>query len=345
MLRKLLHMSLAVAGMATSSCAPSLAARPYLVAAWPPAGSSLSVNRQTFELTFNRPLRPELSTAAVWREEEDVPTPTEVRLEPADSTRLRVRLVEPAAGAYQLHWHAVAAESGAAVDGDQAFRLQDESPAPPRIEVSPAKADKGETLELVGKGFAKHSVVQLTIADDQQSLASVETDGAGKFSAEAKVPPSVPFGVQPVSATDGLGRNALGAVAVRWGGWPPVVATSVGQPGPGLGEVTFTVNVRNGSDYLVEHVRVVLKDPESGVLVGADPAPQRDAATLVWMIPVMDRGLVGPFRATYRTNAPAVGKAWLEFRHRHVGPCVDDDCLPAFISDSSADSPPVAPAE
>jgi hypothetical protein len=230
-------------------------------------------------------------------------------------------------------------------EGNHAFSLQDESPAPPRVEVSPSKADKGEALELVGKGFAGHSLVQLTIADDEQPLSSVETDGRGTFNIEAKVPASVPFGVQPVSASDGLGRNAMGAVEVRWGGWPPVVATATGQPGPGQGEVTFTVNVRNGSDYMVEQVRLVLKDPEQSVLVGADPAPQRDAGMLVWMIPVMDRGVVGPFRATYRTSAPVIGNAWLEFRHRHVGPCEGQECLPAFISESVADSLPVAPAE
>lgn len=342
---RLLRFSLALAALTASSCAPSLAAKPHLVAAWPRPGATLSVARHTFDLTFNHRLNAESSSAVVLRDEDGAPTAAKVSLDPANSGRLVVHLLDPAIGAYSMHWHAVDAQSGAASDGDLAFSIQDESPKPPRLDVSPAKADKEETLEMVGKGFASNSMVQLTIADDEQPLASVETDGGGKFNVEAKVPSSVPFGVQPVSATDATGNNAMGAVEVRWGGWPPVVATSAGQPGPGPGEVTFNVNVRNGSDYMVEHVRLVVADPEGSVLVGADPPPQRDGQTLVWIIPVMDRGLVGPFHATYRTAAPAVGKAWLEFRHRHIGSCTRDDCLPAFISESVAESQPVAPAD
>jgi hypothetical protein len=297
------------------------------------------------DLTFNRPLNAESSTAVVWRDEHGGPLATDVSIDPANAGRLKVRLLEPSIGNYQLHWHAVAARSGEAADGDLAFSLQDESPTPPRIEVSPATADQGDTLQLVGKGFAKHSPVQLSIGDDEQPLASIETDEGGTFNLQARVPVSVPFGVQPVAATDDVGRTANAAVRVHWGGWPPVVASALSRSGPGPGEVTFTVNVRNGSDYVMEHVRVVLKEPESGSLVGADPAPQVEAGALVWVIPVMDRGVVGPFRATFRTGTAMVGHAWLEYRHRHSRACAPDECLPAFISDSSADSPLVAPAD
>jgi methionine-rich copper-binding protein CopC len=345
MLRKLIRVAMALAAIAMSSCAPSFAAKPHLVAAWPRAGASLSVYRHTFDLTFNRPLNAEASSAAVWRDEDGATMPTDVTFDPASPGRLRVRLLEPAVGDYQLHWHAVAAQSNAAADGDHAFSLQDESTAPPRIEVSPATADKGDKLELVGNGFTRQSAVQLTIADDEQPLGSVEADARGKFNVELSVPPSVPLGTQPVVATDSAGRSASTAVQVRWGGWPPVVGTTVGQPGPEPGEVTLTVNVRNGSDYIVEHVRIVLKDPQGGLLVGADPVPQRGDGELTWTIPIMDRGELGPFRAIYRSKNAVVGKAWFEFRHRHTGSCTRDDCMPAFISDSSAESQLTAPAE
>jgi methionine-rich copper-binding protein CopC len=345
MLRKLIPSLAALGALALSSCAPVLAAKPHLVAVWPRSGASLSVARHTFQLTFNRPLSPESSSAVVWGDERGGPLAVDVRIDPTDSERLKVRLLEPSIGTYELHWHAVTAQSGASADGDLAFNLQNESPAPPRIDVSPATTDKGEVLELVGKGFGKHARVQLSMADDEQSLGSVETDERGTFNFEAHVPASVPFGVQPVVAVDDMGRTATAAVRVHWGGWPPVVATALGQPGPDTGEVTFTVNVRNGSDYVLEHVRVVLKNPEGGSLVGADPAPQTEEGTLVWMIPVMDRELVGPFRATFRTSAPVVAHAWMEYRHRHSRNCGLEECLPAFISDASADSPPVAPAD
>ena len=344
MLRKLIRVSAALAAIVASSCAPSLAARPHLVAAWPRPGASLSVYRHTFDLTFNRPLSPESTSAAVWRDD-GAAMPTDVTIDPTNPGRLRVRLLEPAVGDYQLRWHAVAAQSSAAADGDHAFSLQDESPAPPRIDVSPTTADKGVALQLVGKGFTRQSHVQLAIADDEQPLGNVETDAGGKFNVELRVPESVPFGMQPLTATDSAGRTATTAVLVRWGGWPPVVGTIVAQPGPEPGEVTLTVNARNGSDYVVEHVRIVLKEPEGSSLVGADPAPQREPGELTWTIPIMDRGQFGPFRAIYRTPYAVVGHAWFEFRHRHSSSCTRDDCMPAFISDSSAESQLVMPAE
>ncbi len=337
-----------------------------------PEGASLSVAKHTFDLTFNRPLLPELTSAAVWREEDGVPMRTEVKLDPSDPTQLKVRLLEPSVGSYQLHWRAVADRSGEAAEGNREFMLQDESSTPPRIDVSPSSTDAGQPLELVGKGFSKSSSVQITIGDDEQELIHGKTDDRGSFNLEARVPASVPLGMQPVSAVDRQGRAATAAVQVRWGGWPPVVATNVGQPGPDAGEVTFTLNVRNRSpvvatnvgqpgpdagevtftlnvrnrsDYMLEHVRLVMHDPEGASLVGADPGPQRQGGTLVWEIPVMDRGVVGPYRATYRANSTLVGHAWLEFRHRHLSGCSRDDCLPAFISESSSDSPPVAPSD
>lgn len=345
MLRQLIPTSAALLALVASSCAPAFVAPPHLVAAWPTAGATLAVAPHTFDLTFNRPLKAELTTASVWRDYDGAPLPSEVHLDPVDSRRLEVHLLEPVEGSYLVHWHSVAAASGDAADGEYAFKLRYESPSPPRMDLSPTAADKNEAVQVVGKGFATNSDVQLSIGDDKQPLGSVRTDGRGKFNVEVHVPASVPLGIQPVSAVDGEGRTATVAIQTRWGGWPPVVATNLAQPGPGRGEVTFTLNVRNLSDYVLEHVRVVMRDPDGGTLVGADPAPQRDAGTLVWIIPTMDRGTVGPFRATYRTSTASVSHAWLEFRHRHTSACARDDCLPAFISESTADSLAVSPAD
>jgi methionine-rich copper-binding protein CopC len=345
MLRKLIPLWAALPALIATSCAPSFAAPPRLVAAWPVAGASLPVARHTLELTFDRPLRPETTSAAVWRDEGGAPLSTDVSIDSAEARRLRVRLLEPSAGAFQLRWHAVDARSGQWTEGWQDFSLQNESPSPPRIDVSPPMADAGDRLHVVGNGFAQRSKVQLTIGDDEQALGTVQTDARGNLDIEVPVPASVPFGLQPVSAVDGGGRVARASVQVRWGGWPPIVAVDVGQPGPDRGEVTFTLQVRNRSDYLLEHIRVVLQDPSGSVLVGADPAPRREDGTLVWDIPLMDRGVVGPFRATYRTTTALISHAWLDYRHRHARGCSGDECLPAFISESSAESLPVAPAD
>ncbi|HEX8966592.1 MAG TPA: copper resistance protein CopC [Chloroflexota bacterium] len=343
MIRSFIAIGAALVGLVVSSCAPLLAGPPHLVASWPVEGARLSVARHTLDLIFNRPLNPDATTANVWRQDDGAPLATRLMFDPDNARRLQVRLLEPARGAYEIHWHAVEAASGQPEDGDLSFELQDESPAPPRIDVSPWTADAGDRLELVGKGFARQSTVQLFIGDDDQVLKSVETDARGSINVELRVPASVPFGIQPLSAVDSTGRKAITALQVRWGGWPPLVATSQGQPGPDAGEVTFTLKVRNRSDYLLEHVRMVMRDPDGAALVAADPSAHREAGTLVWDLPVMDRGVVGPFRATYRTAAAVVSHTWLEFRHRRAGGCTADACLPAFISNSVADSTQVAP--
>ena len=137
-----------------ASCAPSLSAPPHLVATWPVAGASLSVARHTLELTFNRPLQADASWAALWREDGSS-LPSEVTLDASDARRLKMRVLEPAAGSYQLHWHAVSAGARLGTDGAQPLTLRNESPAPPRLDVSPSTTDTGERLELVGKGFEK----------------------------------------------------------------------------------------------------------------------------------------------------------------------------------------------
>ena len=336
-----------LAALVAAACAPILAAPPHLIAAWPLDEAHLSIAPYTFDLTFNRPLRPESTWAEAWRYEDGTQLPTDTLVEPGDPRRLTVHLQQPAAGQYRLHWHAVAAGTGAAADGEQDFSMQDESSGSPRIGVSQAVADSGDKLEVKGSGFSQKSSVTLTIGDDAQALNTVQTDAHGSFGVDVRIPPGVPFGVQPVSAIDGGGRVATTALQVRWGGWPPLDAFTTGQPGPGQGEVTFSMSVRNRSDYLLERVRVVLEDPDPNAtsFVAAEPSPQRQERAIVWEIPVLDRGVVGPFRATYRATAAIASHARIEFRHRRPRGCAADDCPPAFVSETTSDSTPVNPRD
>jgi methionine-rich copper-binding protein CopC len=322
-----------------AACAPALGAAPLLVASWPLPGARLSPSRQTLELTFNQPLDPGASWAAVLDAEASA-VPSNASVDPKDRRRLSVRLLEQKPGNFDLRWHAVAADSQRASDGDQPFTLQRDVSSPPRLDVSPPIAESGDRLELVGKGFAHDADVALMIGDDDQPLTSAHTDGSGRFNLEAHVPPNVPYGLQRVSAFDGSSRVATTSVQVQWGGWPPLVGSNVGKPGPDSGEVTFTINVRNRSDYVLEHVRVVVPDPERAQVVSADPAAQHEGARLEWVLPVVDRGLATPLHVTYRTDHAVVSHAWFEFRHREQRGC-GGDCLPAFISSSVADSVPV----
>jgi hypothetical protein len=259
--------------------------------------------------------------------------------------RLRVNILEPTAGQYRLRWHAVSLRTAAVSDGEQVFSMQDESIAAPRLQVSRGIAESGDKIRIHGNGFGEDCPVRVTIGDDDQPLTTVETNAQGSFETEANVPPGVAFGVQPISAMDVWGDSATAALQVRWGGWPPLMAFTVGIPGPRSGEATFSLSVRNRSDYVLEHVLVVLSDPDGSTFAAAEPAATRQDRAIVWEIPTIDRGVVGPFRATFRVTGPVSTHARIEFRHRRPSGCTGDDCLPAFISETTSDSTPVYPAD
>jgi hypothetical protein len=336
-----------VAGWLAVGCAPTYAAPPRLIATWPSPGASLPIGQHTFELTFNRSLQPDSVWAAVWNDLDGVLLPSEVVMDPNNPRRLGVRLLEPGPGEFRLHWHAGAARTGGSADGELPFSLREEVAAqtPPRLEVSRATAESGDKLEIRGRGFGQTCTVQLTMGDDDQKLSTVETDSSGSFVAQTRVPPGVPFGLQPVHAIDSRGASASAALQVRWGGWPPLVAFTTGQPGPRSGEVTFTLSLRNRSDYVLERVRITLGTPEDAALVGAEPNARREEGGLMWELAWMDRGVAGPFRATYRVTGATATHARIAFRHRRPRACSGDECLPAFISETTSDSTPVGPLD
>ena len=144
-----------------------------------------------------------------------------------------------------------------------------------------------------------------------------------------------------MDAADAVGFAAL---QVRWGGWPPLIGYTVGQSGPASGEVTFTVSVRNRSDYVLEHVRVVLVDPRGATFVDADAGARHEAGQLVWDVGVLDRGVAGPMSAACRAAGPTHATARIAFRHRRPHDCGGDECLSPFVSETTSESAPVAPA-
>jgi methionine-rich copper-binding protein CopC len=325
-----------------AGCSPVLAAAPRLVSTWPTPGATLPVAKMTVEFVFNRALDPAGSWAQLTTGDGGRAS-ARVVVDPNDPRRLTVRMLEPGPGSVIVHWQVSAMDSHLTTDGDTPFSLDPSTPAPPRIDVSPPQADTNDRLELVGKGFPANAVVPLVIGDDDQPLALANTDAAGRFNLEAHVPETVPYGLQRISAFDDSRRVAATTVQVQWGGWPPVVGRSVGVPGPEPDEVTFTLNLRNRSDYVLEHVRVVLPDPEASQVVATDADAQQQDAALIWEIPVMDRGLARPLHVTYRTDHAITARASVEFRHRKERGCYRGDCLPAFISTSVVDSEPTAP--
>lgn len=330
--------------MLCAGCAPVLAVPPHLVAAWPAPDSTLAVVRQALDLTFNRPLSADRSWATVWRDEDGSPLRTETQVDQRAPRHLRVRLLEVLPGQYRLRWHAASEDSAAAADGEQMFALQGEDISAPRLSISHSAAESGDQFAINGSGFEPSARVTLTIGDDAGPLTTVQTDQAGTFAARANVPPSVPFGLQPIVATDSEGAMAATALQVRWGGWPPLVAFTSGQPGPRSGEATFAVTLRNRSDYVLEKVRIVMQEPDGATYVSAEPVPARANGMLTWELPIVDRGVVGPLRVTFKTTHRTATHARIEFRHRRPRNC-GDNCLPAFISETSSDSTPTAPAD
>src|ERR1700730_13175508 len=141
--------------LVAAACAPSLAAPPHLVAAWPPDEARLPIAAHTLDLTFNRPLLAASAWAEVWREADGSPLPTDTLLDPNNPRQLAVHLQRPAAGQYRFHWHAVAAPSGAGADAERDSPLQDESEAARQIGVSKAIPDSGEKREVKGNGLAR----------------------------------------------------------------------------------------------------------------------------------------------------------------------------------------------
>src|SRR5439155_8804935 len=101
-------------------------------------------------------------------------------------------------------------------DGEQPIAFQDESATPPQIDVVQRTAESGDKFELKGTGFARRGVLHLAIGDDAQELKTVQLDARGNFDEEARVPLGVPFGMQPIVATDSEGAAATAGLQVRW---------------------------------------------------------------------------------------------------------------------------------
>jgi methionine-rich copper-binding protein CopC len=330
--------------LCVTACAPSLAAPPRLVASWPTDGARLPLAARTVELTFNRSLSAEDTWAAVSLDgAAGNPIAARSAVDPSDARRLTVELLTPTEGAYRLHWHAVSARTDVSNDGEIAFTLEAKAASAPELVVSSASVENGERIWVTGHNFEPRSAVRLTMGDDEQSLMNVQSDAQGGFDDEVHVPAGVAFGEQRITGVDASGGTAAAAVLVRWGGWPPLVAFTVGDSGPQRGEVSFSISLRNRSDYVLERVRVVLDDPDGATFVRAEPSTVHQAGELAWDIPMLDRGPAGPLVAIYRVTGPTASHATIEFRHRRPRGCTADECLSAFVSETTSDSALVTP--
>jgi methionine-rich copper-binding protein CopC len=327
----------------STACAPVPASPPHLIATWPAAGASVK-SATTLELTFNRALEPASSSVELVHMPDGQLVTTDVRLDPTRRHRLRIGLGEPLSpGDHYVRWHATDARSLASQDGTFGFTVQPGTRIAPRLDIRGDAVRNGDALDLSGQGFAAHAQVQVTIGDDDQPLQSVRADARGAFSISPRIPPGVAFGVQPVSATDDSGNRATAAIKVRWGGWPPVVAWTMGQAGPAAREVTLSVTLRNRSDYVLERVRVVMLDPEGAIFLRSDNGARHADGQVAWEFGWLDRGLAGPLHATYRTDHPIASHTAIHFRHRRPRGCEDDECLSAFVSETASDSALIEP--
>src|SRR3989441_12277800 len=99
MRRTLIRIVAALTGLAAMSCAPVLSAPPHLVAASPVDGVSLPVERQTFDLMFNRRLSASATWISVWRGGDGAPPGRGTAVGAAETRAPPGRPVAAAAGA------------------------------------------------------------------------------------------------------------------------------------------------------------------------------------------------------------------------------------------------------
>jgi methionine-rich copper-binding protein CopC len=322
--------------LGASACAPALTSHARLVAGSPAASAIVGSAPASLELTFNEALGPASKVEVIAISSGETVSKDSV-VDPANAQRLTAPLGSLAAGVYQVRWHTVPASSGAALNGAYSFTVSPDVRTQPRLSLGKATADSQEAVPLSGQGFAPRSMLKLAIADDAQPLQSVQTDDSGSFATSIVVPPNVPFGWQPVLATDATGARAATPLEVRWGGWPPLDASVVARPGPSSGEVTFSITVRNRSDYVLEAIEVGVPLPEGSSFDSATGGGQLKDGQVTWSLPWIDRSIAGPFDLTLRATAPVSVQAHVDYRHRRPRGCLGDGCLPAFISNAASE--------
>ena len=335
-------LALGLVTLMLAGCAPALVPLPQLVAAWPAPSATLGRAPNRLELTFNRTLLAEASSVRLARTTDDWQPSSELAV---DRNRLAVQLGEQLApGTYAVQWRAVGARGQGTAQGEYAFVVSGERGPSPQLSVSQPETDAGQVIEVRGQGWRAQQDVQLAIGDEAVPLGTAHADQHGNFSVDARVPEQIAFGVQPVIATDGDQQpQAASAVRVHWGGWPPLAAWTTGTAGPQPGEVTFSISLRNRSDYLLEAVRVELPVPTGTSVVATDGDARLADGVLVWELPSLDRGAAGPLRVILRAPHAVATHATIAFRHRRPHDCSGEECLTAFVSQTVSDSAPVAP--
>jgi uncharacterized repeat protein (TIGR01451 family) len=207
----------------------------------------------------------------------------------------------------------------------------------PSVQTSTDTADVQQPFLVTGTGFAPSQTLALTIADNNEKLdtwGTAATDASGAFTAAVRIPADVPYGMQPITATDPKGDNAQGQVMVKWGGWPPLQLTVKAASGPSAGQVTYTVSGYNLSDYILQTVRVRLPIPTGATFVSATRGGTVfNGAEVAWdNAGPLPRGPLLPRSATFQVAAPAATHAWAYFYH--VGSGQANDSPPGFQSTS-----------
>jgi len=326
----------------TTGCAPALLARAHLVAAAPAVNSVVGTAPRELLLTFNRDLAPGVSFVNLT---DAAGAPVSVSSE-SESRTMVAALPDLRDGTYRVRWHSVDAATRESLDGTYEFTVSSRAGTRPTVSLSRELADATEPLTVIGDGFTPESDVRLVIGDDDQALGTARVDRNGKFNADVVVPGSVPYGVQAVSAVDTSDTKASAVLQVFWGGWPPLGVWTVAEPGPEIGQVTFHASGRNRSDYVLEAISVSLEVPSIATFVSATAEGEADGSRVTWTLERgLDRTTFGPLKATFAIpDGTAVSaRSDVEFRHRRPRDCIGDGCLPAFISTTHSESPPVRP--
>ncbi|HWP29253.1 MAG TPA: copper resistance protein CopC [Chloroflexota bacterium] len=219
-----------------------------------------------------------------------------------EGARMWASLLDQGPGTYQVHWTAVAGEDKRRLRGTYAFTIQPQLPPHmPQLFVHPPMAHSGQQVTLAGSGFAPEADVVLSVGDDEQFLALARTDARGRFTAQATLPRTLPFGRQVLEAADAQDHFATAAVYVPRGGGPAAVPKLSGDAQ--LGEISYTLRVENHSGHMLRQL-VIRADipPDTQVLLedlgqpaGVEP-PTLEGGQLVWRARALPaHAILGPF--------------------------------------------------
>jgi hypothetical protein len=170
-------------------------------------------------------------------------------------------------GLYTVVWGAVADASGAHGEGGFDFGLR-AGASLPTLRVDRPSASAGDTISIFGTGFKVGGSVVVSASVDHELVDALRADSRGSIEARIRLPSSLPWGTQRITAADGDGASAIATVQIASSVAPPIRARVV--PTSHAQSVELAINVVNRSGYDLRLAEVRLGVPAGAIFARAD---------------------------------------------------------------------------